>query len=283
MAKIWEIDFYSRPILDDNGKKIWELLVCESPQDTHTPSDSLFRYAEYCDSGEVNSAWLGTALQMAIAQSQQPPQKIRFFRRQMNNMITKGCADIGIPAITSRRTFALQQWLEERMLHVYPEHPNYQGGNNPSVQFDDAIAQPLPDALIGDKWSFVSLEATAFDDMSEWAIDFGEAFPLSMAKITPDTPIPGLIIYSRRSLPMAGWMSGIDPVFLTVESLPQARLILATGGNDSWILVRGLDQKTQAQALDFETAKKKANGVHFLAIQSSPDVESFAGFWLLKE
>ncbi|MGF1490314.1 MAG: Tab2 family RNA-binding protein, partial [Prochloraceae cyanobacterium] len=36
-----------------------------------------------------------------------------------------------------------------------------------------------------------------------------------------------------------------------------------------------------AEAKGFEAAKEKANGVHFLAVQSSPESESFAGFWLL--
>jgi len=27
----WEIDFYSRPILDTDGRKRWELLICSTP------------------------------------------------------------------------------------------------------------------------------------------------------------------------------------------------------------------------------------------------------------
>jgi hypothetical protein len=29
MTIVWELDFYSRPILDENKKKIWELLICD--------------------------------------------------------------------------------------------------------------------------------------------------------------------------------------------------------------------------------------------------------------
>jgi len=28
---IWELDFYSRPVVDENNKKRWELLICETP------------------------------------------------------------------------------------------------------------------------------------------------------------------------------------------------------------------------------------------------------------
>jgi hypothetical protein len=38
-----------------------------------------------------------------------------------------------------------------------------------------------------------------------------------------------------------------------------------------------------AEAKGFEEAKQKANGVHFIGIQSDPKAESFAGFWLLQE
>ena len=27
----WELDFYSRPILEPDGKKRWELLICATP------------------------------------------------------------------------------------------------------------------------------------------------------------------------------------------------------------------------------------------------------------
>src|SRR4028118_2284826 len=114
MVTIWELDFYSRPILDENNKKIWEVLVCESPLDTRTNPDSLFRYAKFCPSTQVNSGWLRTALDEAITKSGSAPVKCRFFRRQMNNMITKACQDIGIPAQPSRRTLALNQWLQQR-------------------------------------------------------------------------------------------------------------------------------------------------------------------------
>ena len=47
---VWELDFYSRPVLDENGKKLWEVLICESPNDIERSPDSLFKYAQYCPS-----------------------------------------------------------------------------------------------------------------------------------------------------------------------------------------------------------------------------------------
>lgn len=281
MGSIWEIDFYSRPILDENQKKVWEVLVCESPTDTRTNPSRLFRYAEYCPSTQVNSAWLRTALNSAIEQAGTTPVKFRFFRRQMNNMITKACLDLGIPAQPSRRTLVLLEWLQQRMEQVYPQQPGYQSAPNPSVRIEVPSPQRLPDALTGQQWAIVNLEASAFEEMHEWDIAFSEAFPLEVGGITPQTKVPGLIIFSSRALPLAGWMSGLELAFLKVDT-SFSRLLLETGATDSWILAN-LKGSTIAEAKAFEVAKRQANGVHFLAVQNSPQAESFAGFWLLQE
>jgi hypothetical protein len=282
MGAIWEIDFYSRPLVDEEQKKVWELLVCESPSQIQQSPSELFRYAQSCPSDRVNSLWLGEALQAAMDAANQSPQRIRFFRRQMNNMITKACKDIGIPSAPSRRTIALQQWLEERMENVYPAAANYQATNNSSVQMLSDPPQPLPEALTGEKWAFVNLAASQFADMAEWNIGFAEAFPLEMVGITPDVQIPGLLIFSSRAVPLSAWMSGLEIANLRYQPAPQASLLLETGASDSWILAR-LNANTQEEAVRFEDSKQKAKGVHFVAVQSNPESEEFAGFWLLQE
>ena len=283
MATIWELDFYSRPILDEREKKKWEVLICESPLNVGDKADSLFRYSQFCPSTTVNSLWLAGAIKEAIAAAPKRPEKIRFFRRQMANMITKACEELDIPAASSRRTLALSLWLEERMQDFYPVQEGYQPVVNPSVQFVPETPVALPDALIGEKWSFVSLPIAAFDEMSDWDIGFGEAFGLPMTRLPPETQIPGLIIYSSRATALAGWMSGLELAFLKFEKSPPAKLVLDTGANDRWILANIRDAATEKEAATFEAAKEQAKQVHFLAIQSNPDSESFAGFWLLHE
>ena len=46
-AEIWELDFCSRPLLDERGKKRWELLIC-SP-------DRQFEYSAYFPNNKINS------------------------------------------------------------------------------------------------------------------------------------------------------------------------------------------------------------------------------------
>jgi len=43
----WQLDFSSRPVLDDRGKKVWELLVCD-------PSGA-WVHAQYLPSNRINS------------------------------------------------------------------------------------------------------------------------------------------------------------------------------------------------------------------------------------
>lgn len=284
---VWELDFYSRPVLDEAGKKLWEVLICESSTGVNQSSDSLFKYTQYCSNKSVNSIWLRSAIEKAIAEAGTTPKKIRFFRRQMNNMIVKACEDAGINPVPSRRTYALNKWLSDRMINFYPQETGFdlKTANTTSVQYPPLNAIPLPDAVKGDrgdKWTFVSLAAADFDEMSDWEIGFSESFALSLLDIQPDTIIPGLIIYSPRGNPLAAWMSGLEMGYLYLEKNPLPQLRLETGLSDSWTLINLANKETVKQGTDFEIAKQKANGVHFLAVQSDPNSEAFAGFWLMK-
>ncbi|MBD2083265.1 Tab2/Atab2 family RNA-binding protein [Leptolyngbya sp. FACHB-17] len=282
MATIWELDYYSRPILDEQNKKVWEVLICESPTAVDVEPEKLFQFSKYCPSTEVNSGWLKDAIEAAIANAPNPPDKIRFFRQAMSNMITTACKGLDVPAVLSRRTFALTAWMQDRAQNVYPKDPGYQPSINPSVVFPVLPPQVLPDALQGQKWTFATLPLEAFADMGEWSIDFGEAFPLSLTQLEPDTPVPGLIIFTKRATAMAAWMSGLEIAAVKYDPALPNRLLLETGVNDRWFLTT-LDQRAVPEAQQFEAAKERSNQVHFLAIQESPDVEAFAGFWLMQE
>lgn len=275
MGTVWELDFYSRPILDEQQKKVWEVLLCDQLR--------TFEYTKFCPSNRVNAAWLRTALEEAMTQAPTPPEKIRFFRRQMSNMITLACEEAGIPLQPSRRTFTLYQWLKQRIQDVYPTYPGFEPGPSTSVSYEVQPPQPLPDALMGQRWAFRALEVSALEEMSGWGIDFGETFPLQMIGLAPETSIPGMVIFSSRAKPLAGWMSGLELAFLKMDSDPPAKLLLETGMSERWTVAPLRNTATQAEAQAFEAAKQQAQQVHFLAVQSSLQDESLAGFWLLQE
>lgn len=282
MTDIWEIDFYSRPILDDQEKKLWELLVCNT--------ERTFEFSRFCAGAEANARWLQDTLTEAIGlwRSQQnldptaTPEKIRFFRRPMTAIISRACEGLGIPAQPSRRAYGMVQWLQERVKTVYPAHPGYQPLMAPPPKFEPALALPLPDALVGDGWSFVSLQFAAFADLQDWDVTFRDGIPLELLSLSPDTVVPGLVIYSRRAVPLAGWMSGLEVSSLQYEATPVPRLLLETGLSDRWIVAPLGKQALQKEAEAFEKAKQAAEQVHFLAVQTDATEERFAGFWLLQ-
>jgi len=282
MGTVWELDFYSRPILDENNKKRWEVLISEGLQTVNANPDELFRFSKFVANTEVNSIELKNAIAEAIAQAPEPPSRIRFFRFSMQNMISRACEELGIAVQASRRTLALQQWMAHREREVYPNEPGYTDKPSPRIGAPPPAPKSLPDALIGQQWALVSLPAQDFADMPEWPIDFGEAFPLALAGVSKEAMVPGLVIFSSRAQPMAGWLSGLEVSELRVEAGKTPRLILETGTADSWVMAVLNTPELQKEAETFEATKQQANQVHFLAIQADPNTEAFAGFWLMQ-
>lgn len=283
MGSVWELDFYSRPILDDNNKKQWEILICEGTQSVTDRPEAGLRYSKFVSNQQVNSIELKEALEEAMEQVDEAPTRVRFFRYQMQNMIKRACNELGLTAKLSRRTLTLQHWLDDRKENFYPQQPGYQAAKSAATVQPIEGARPLPDALMGKSWAMVSLPAKEFADMPDWEIGFGEAFPLAMAGLSADTMVPGILIFSERALPLAGWMSGLEMAYLDVQAGELSQLLLETGSNDTWIMASLNRPELQKEAERFMAAKEEANQVHFVAVQDNPDSESFAGFWLMQK
>lgn len=270
---IWELDFYSRPVLDENNKKIWELLICNS--------DRSFCHVKECPVNEVNSNWLASELIKTIESTNITPIKVRFFRNSMANIISRGCKQAGIIAQPTRRLFAMADWLQERMTNVYPQRDKFQAPDPnplPLTPPGQIVPSPLPAALAADRWQPLTLSAKELETSAEWEIDFGEFFPINLA---PDQEIPGIMMVSPRAAAISAWMSGVDPVFLQFHAkIHRWQLRLDCGADASWI-VADIDDETIATA--FEAAKKEAGGIHFLSLQTDPDEKVLRGFWLLKQ
>ena len=58
----WELDFYSRPIIESNGKKRWELIICSTRS---YKTEDIFLWNKKCPANEVNSVWLTEAINEA--------------------------------------------------------------------------------------------------------------------------------------------------------------------------------------------------------------------------
>ena len=282
MESDWEIDFYSRPIIEPDGKKRWELLITN----TRNISDkNIFRWEKRCPAADVNSLWLKQAFVEAIKEANNQgwstPSKIRCWRKSMRTMIKRAASQLELEVIPSRRTYNLIEWLEVREKELYPKEEGYMVGPlAPPIQevLNDPI--PLPEAIRGDFWSLEYLPIGQIKEAEEWPIEFSGLVPIPITN-DDDIPIPGIRLFSKnRSLALAGCLGALEPVRL---SLKNNQLILETGQEDQWLVTDLNDQTAKELEKNFAISKKKAGGLQFIAIQATQEEQSFAGFWMLKD
>ncbi|KAL6760686.1 PsaB RNA binding protein [Haematococcus lacustris] len=277
-SSVWEIDFCSRPLLDERGKKVWELLICDPERN--------FEYSEYFPNNKINSAELKRAFQAILSvPGAVKPEKARFFRAQMQTIITKAVTECEIKPVPSRRCFTVMSWLQERLESVYKLDPRYNSKAQALFTLDLGAPEPLPDALRGEQWAFVQLPLRALQGMLasvEQGDMFGSTFDLTTAgagSLPPDILIPG----NRRALPLAAWTNGLEIAAVKAD-VARSSLILETGVTQRW---RYGGWRTNQDAIDeaenWEDCKQAVKGIHFLAVQPDPDSEELSGLWLLQD
>ncbi|CAL5201697.1 unnamed protein product [Lathyrus oleraceus] len=280
-AKIlsWELDFCSRPILDARGKKLWELVVCDK-------SLSL-QYTKYFPNNVINSITLKDSIVGICDELDLPvPRNIRFFRAQMQTIITKACKELDIVALPSKRCLSLLLWLEERFETVYSKHPGFQKGSKPLLPLDNPFPTKLPEDLFGERWAFVQLPYSAVREeasASEERFGYGSGLDLDLLGIEIDekTLIPGLAVASSRAKDLSAFMNELE--LCTIEAdAARANLTLSVAISTRYVYATYKKTPTSTKESEaWEAAKKASGGLHFLAIQNELDSEKCVGFWLL--
>ena len=283
----WELDYYSRPILEADGKKRWELLICSTPEVSagDDGTSHQFRWVQTCPATSVNSIWLKEALEQALCAAEDqgfaPPRRLRCWRASMRTMVQRAAEGLGMELVSSRRTYALVNWLQERERSVYPQEPGYMAGPlAPPPQPLRPIAVPLPEAARGESWAWASLPLEALAGAGEWDLGFAGLVPLPSG-LEAEVPVPGIRLFSpSRALALAGWLAGLEPVRLEISGL---QLVLEAGMEDRWLLTN-LDQaEAEAAARAFAAARTQAGGLQFMAVQANEADQRFEGFWLLRD
>ena len=275
-SDIWELDYFSRPLLDEEGKKRWELLISNG--------DGSFRWQRFCPASSVNSVWLKQALADALSQASEDgaatPRRLRCWRSSMRTMVQRAAEGVGLEMVPSRRCYALVEWLQEREASIYPEMEGHLNGPlAPPPQPLQAAPLPLPEAVRGDSWGWASLPAASLAEASEWPMDFSGLVPLPNTKA--EAMVPGVRLFSSsRALALAGWLSGLEPVRLEVCG---QQLVLEAGLEDRWLVSDLQNGEADSAQQALEAARQEAGGLQFLAVQSGPDATEFAGFWLLRD
>ena len=273
----WQLDFCSRPMKDERGKKMWELLICDETRS--------FEHAEFFPNNRINSVELARAIERVIAERGARPRRFKFFRSQMQTIITRACADVGVDPLPSRRCQTLTKWLDWRVENVYKLHPGWDGAAAPMMGFEASAPRPLPDALRGESWAFVALPLVGVREEAEQVKRnkvFGDLLEID-PELPDDTLVPGIAVYTRRAAALAGWTKGLELGAIGVD-LDMGTLILDTGVADSWQYARFRQTKELTQeAREWEQVKDAVGGLHFLAIQTDEEAESTDGFWILQD
>jgi len=289
----WELDCYSRPVIREGGKKLWDVLI--------TDSTGSFQFCKTLPSNKVNSKELRQTIEELTEDDriETKPSTIRFFRGAMFNMINIALSELDVIGRPSRCTYSVAQWLEERHKDVYPNMEGYRstmgasgGGGGlgsagvPSF-LDVRTPVKMPDALRGEKYAFVALPLAEFlpgGDINENNIGVGRLCTLSdsLLKDLPpaDTFVQGVVILTQRPDALAAWLAGTEFASMSCD-LRKRSLIMDTNIDTRYLMAR-LNDDQREEGVAFMEGKDALNGLHFVCVQRDEDDEP-AGFWLMRE
>ena len=274
--KIWQIDFYYFPWLNNKESKKWKLLICDR-------AGSLVYEAE-CWQTQANAEWLIEQLRQAAGK--ELPAKIQVFRPQALGLLSIAAETLGIEIEATRRTTVLKRELNKQARQYGRQIPNY----NP-LALDKPPPQPLPEDLWGEKWNFASIAAgeieQTFRDRPIPVLNLPESLlPLNLG-ISSAVVVPGVVIYGgRKSLQIVRWLQQQQPValnYIPTEVGKSGGLVLEVGLVDRWVFATFEDEAVAKAAQNYEQSKQQSQGLHFLLVQPDDSGMTYTGFWLLKD
>jgi len=285
----WEIDCYSRPVVTEGGKKLWEVLI--------TDSTGSFRFCKTLPSNNVNSKVLRQTVEdlMEDPNIDTKPSTIRFFRGAMFNMINIALSELDIVGRPSRCTNSIAGWLEERHRDVYPKMEGYKSSMGVSGGFMAGgpsflnVRTPvkMPDSIRGEKYAFVALplaEMLPGGSITSDNIGVGRMCPIPEdigGDLPPaDTFVQGIVILTQRPDALAAWLGGTELASMTCD-LRKRNLIMETDIDTRYLMAK-LNDEEREEGVAFEEGKDALNGLHFVCVQRDEDDDP-AGFWLMRD
>lgn len=275
---IWQIDFYRRPLQDEVGSALWELLICDR-------SRSL-THSAFCPQSEASPHWIVCQLLIAAGSYNHLPDLIQVFRPQSLGLIEATGKQLGIPVEATRRTYALKQWLQERAKQ-YPSMEGYSGEAYAPLAIEKPPPIPLPEKFWGERWRFATLSAgdlqetfterlVPIREMPEFLLPINLGIPSTVA-------VPGVVIDGgKRSMQIARWIQESHPVSLHYITGTPDGLVLETGLNDRWVVATFADEEVSAAAQMYEGRLRLSKKLHFLLVQPDDSGMTYTGFWLLR-
>ena len=165
---------------------------------------------------------------------------------------------------------------------IYPNEKGYvRGVLAPTFTSKmETSPKPLPEAVRGDALTISEISIGELKSAQNWPIEFGDIFPIHQP-LNDDELIPGLRLFSKeRSLALSAWCSCLEPIKLTIN---KNQLILEGSEDDKWLVTDLPEKDAVILRKKFLENKKNSFGYQFISIQSTPYIEKFAGFWILRD
>ena len=277
MQAPWQLDFYRRPLQDEAGKPLWELLICNESMS--------FTYGEFCPQAEASALWVRSQLEIAKTKAGGWPPYISVFRPQSVSLAEVACRELPVDVKPQRNTPALKQWLKSRAAW-YSNLPNHTREPYDPLAIDRPAPTPISDYLMGDRWQFAAISTQELKRLVQEPIPILN-IPAGLSPITLGLPstilIPGVIIDGgRQSMRLAQWLQSANPVMLQYIPGPPDGLLLEAGLADRWIMATFEDIEVASAARTFTERKLAAKGLHFLLVRPDDSGITYTGLWLLQ-
>ena len=207
-----------------------------------------FEHAEFFPNNRINSVELAKAIERVIVAQGARPRRFKFFRSQMQTIITRACNDVGVDPLPSRRCQTLTTWLDWRVENVYKNDPGWDGAaSHDGVRSLSPATPPgrpprrvlglrraLP--LVGVKEEAEQVRANkVFGDLLEIDPNLPDGHPRARHRRV-----------HARAAALAGWTKGLELGGISVD-LDMGTLILDTGVSDSWQYARFRQTKELTQ------------------------------------
>lgn len=276
---VWEIDFYRRPLQDEQENPLWELLVCDR--------EGSLKHLAFCAQSEATADWLRQQLQQLLIDGHLKPERICVFRPPSFSLLEIAAQPLEIRVEPTRHTPTVKRWLEERS-RLYPTLPNYTGQPYQPVTLDKPPPMPIAENLLGVQWRFASLPAgdliSAFSERLIPILNLPPEFlPLNLG-LASTVLVAGVVIDGgRRSMQIARWLEKTCPVSLSYAPGAPDGLILEADLVDRWIIATFDDPEMAIVAQTYELKKQLGKGLHFLLIQPDDSGMTYTALWLLKQ
>jgi len=272
----WQMDLYSRSVRvgGPKGKKLWELLI--------TDQTGNFRHIEQIDGRQVNSRTVCEAIIRVMQRSPVKPVLVRFFRDQMQTMLTIAIEGAELRVRASRSCWTLNDWLKEREDKVYPKMEGY----DPTLKtlYTPFVfpPDPAPKDMKVAAYGLGMLQLKELLALANQVDNFiGCQLPPQLDTKDGDVSIPGIVFYTGyKTTQFSQAMLSREIAFVKANLADRAIRIEAN--IYTTYDMAGIADKTLPYAARFENGKLAAQGLHYVAVAASA-VERPVSLWLLRE